>query len=37
LLGAWGTPAAHLSSDGTTGSVDLALLLGSWTDGAFGG
>jgi hypothetical protein len=30
LLGAWGTPAADLDGDSTTGGADLGILLGAW-------
>lgn len=31
LIGAWGTPLADISGDGTTDMVDLSILIGGWT------
>lgn len=31
LIGAWGTPNADISGDGTTDMIDLSILIGGWT------
>lgn len=30
VLGAWGSPGADLTADGTTDAADLSVLLGEW-------